>query len=172
MGRGERVWWDEEAKEWDDFVSNPQYSNYYTYKTIDFHVLENIKGRQEVLELSCGTGGLLQAIHNRIKPKEYVGVDISEEMIRICKKKFGEERFFVADTCSLPFEDSSFDAVVSRGGALSHVENIKAALNEVYRVAKENARVYIDLFNKHKKFYVLLPERNFRLVETITKEEI
>src|SRR5512134_962870 len=63
-----------------------------------------------LLDVATGTGQ--QAFAFAEKAREVVGIDLSEEMLRIARRKnrFSSVSFQQADAAELPFEDDSFDA--------------------------------------------------------------
>jgi SAM-dependent methyltransferase len=69
-----------------------------------------------ILDLGTGTGAAATWLAERFPEAEVVGVDVSEEMIRIARGEIpaalsGRLRFDVADASALPFEDAAFDLV-------------------------------------------------------------
>lgn len=62
-----------------------------------------------ILDVGTGTGE--QAFAFARRGYEVVGVDLSEDMLRVAKRKnrFGNAKFELADATSLPFEDGSFE---------------------------------------------------------------
>lgn len=73
---------------------------------------------QRVLDLGCGTGELTRMIADNLdvaRGGQAVGVDAAAKMIQVARKKRGNDtcRFDVVAAESLPYEDASFDAVVS-----------------------------------------------------------
>lgn len=76
-----------------------------------------------VLELGCGLGTILIASQRRVQSREiYVGIDLSNEMIRHarvnrCRSVFpGQIEFVLSSAIALPFCNGSFDVVL-----LSHL---------------------------------------------------
>ncbi len=64
-----------------------------------------------VLDLGCGTGGLLRALRPRIGPS--VGADVSMEMLAHARRREPECAWQSLDGPALPFDDGAFDVVVS-----------------------------------------------------------
>lgn len=101
-----------------------------------------------VLDLGSGNGR--HAIYFAEQGFEVSGVDISEQAIAWAKDwssgKGLQIDFRVADIVALPFEDSTFDVVVSHG-VLDHVssEVSQKAIHEVRRVLKTGGLFYCDL---------------------------
>lgn len=94
------------------------------------------------LDLGCGTGALSQAILEQCAPRRVVGIDASEAFATYARAHCTDPRvrFTVADARALPFDASSFDAVVS-GLMLNFVAEPRQALNEMIRVARPQAVV-------------------------------
>ncbi len=61
-----------------------------------------------VLDVGCGNGRLSQLFDERV---DYVGVDQSESLIALARKKFSHRQFVVEDMEHLSFPKSSFDFI-------------------------------------------------------------
>jgi ubiquinone/menaquinone biosynthesis C-methylase UbiE len=108
------------------------------------------KGR--VLDMGCGPALVGNTFRGR--PIEYHGVDISEEMIRECVNRFGDDtqfRFSVASMEELPFPDSHFDVVLCLG-ALEYVLDARAAIAEISRVARPGAIIIVTMLNARSPY--------------------
>mgnify|MGYP000138419078 CR=1 FL=1 len=70
----------------------------------------DLKGKR-VLEFGCGVGRWVPFILSL--GALYIGVDISENMIKIAKSRFSFVRFYKLNSCILPFPDNYFDFVFS-----------------------------------------------------------
>lgn len=82
-----------------------------------------------LLDVGCGTGVSSDF------DCYVVGVDPSEELLKIAKETHPETTFMKADAESLPFEDKSFDVVVSLT-AIQNFNDIEEGLKEIERVGK------------------------------------
>jgi len=109
---------------------------------------ENIR----ILDIATGTGDLaLEAA--KLKSGEIVGVDISERMLDIARKKVLERNttcqiiFKIASAENLPFDAESFDYVMVAFG-VRNFENLDKGLLEILRVLKPNGKVVILEFSK------------------------
>ena len=58
-----------------------------------------VQDKDSILDFGCGDGRLLRAVS--VKPFQYLGVDISDEMINLARKQFPERTFAVLDESSL-----------------------------------------------------------------------
>src|SRR5438270_6942490 len=100
--------------------------------------------------LDLGVGGGRTTSYLSSIASCYVGIDYSEEMIRICRSKFPQLQFTVADASDLSqFADGSFDAVVFSFNGPDHLapdEKRERHLRECHRVLKSGG-VYI--FSSH-----------------------
>ena len=67
----------------------------------------------EVIEISCGRGGGASFVMRQYRPKRYVGIDLSEENIRLARERDAVPEFFVGDAHSIDFPDASFDVAIS-----------------------------------------------------------
>ncbi|MDP1883885.1 MAG: class I SAM-dependent methyltransferase [Candidatus Moranbacteria bacterium] len=72
-------------------------------------LLACLNGNSRILDLGCGTGRL--AGYMQAKGFEVVGVDLSEKMLEIAKRKHPEMGFILVDMRELELEEKSFDAV-------------------------------------------------------------
>lgn len=94
---------------------------------------EGITDAASILDLGCGTG----ALAGFFRPKSYVGVDINPRYISRASAKKSDYSFKVADGRSLPFPDSSFEAVLI-GGVIHHLDDDSAQ-----KVLEESRRVLV-----------------------------
>ncbi|WP_461829166.1 class I SAM-dependent methyltransferase [Aquifex sp.] len=97
--------------------------------------LVNPHGR--VLDLGCGTGFVSEFLQDC----EVVGLDLSEDMVREYKKRFGKG--VVGNAEELPFKEESFDFVLSNFSL--HWTDWKKSIKEALRVAKLGVGVSIPV---------------------------
>ena len=101
-----------------------------------------IRDGHKVLDLGCGTGyPAILAAQTVGNNGSVIGLDLSEEMLKVAKRKAGELdianiQFQSRDITTLPFEPASFDAVISRF-CIMFLPDIQGAVNEIARVLKQ-----------------------------------
>lgn len=109
-----------------------------------------------LLDVATGTGDFaLQALE--LNPDKIIGVDISEGMLSMGRKKMIAKKVAdkielkAGDSENLPFSDNSFDAVTVAFG-VRNFENLEKGLVEIKRVLKPNGRLVILEFSKPSSF--------------------
>ena len=109
-----------------------------------------------ILDIATGTGDF--AIESsRLKPDKIYGVDISEGMLEVGRKKIISKKLNdviemqLGDSEKLLFDDNFFDAVTVAFGVRNY-ENLKLGLSEMFRVMKPGGHVVIIEFSKPNKF--------------------
>lgn len=139
------------AKQYDtDYWDGPRQYGYggYRYdgrwlsvaKTMVEHY--NIRPDDRILDVCCGKGFLLYEFTRAMPGVEVVGLDISEYAIENAKDEV-KPFLQVGDAVSLPFEDDSFDFVVSLGGLHNlPIMHLFDGVREIERVGK-GTRKYI-----------------------------
>ena len=101
-----------------------------------------------VLDVATGTADFAIKLHSRLKPKHITGVDISEGMLAIGRKKIEKKGLCrqislkYGDSTALPFDDQSFDAVTVAFG-VRNFEDLEKGLCEMYRVLKIGGKLII-----------------------------
>jgi SAM-dependent methyltransferase len=100
-----------------------------------------------VLDVACGTGVLTREVAGRVGPRgAVVGLDLNEGMLAVATRKAPEIEWRRGRAEALPFDDATFDAVVSQFG-LMFFEDRKAALHEMMRVLKEGGRLAVAVWD-------------------------
>jgi SAM-dependent methyltransferase len=98
-----------------------------------------------VLDLGCGSGVFLRAASDR--GADVFGLDASEALIRIARRRVPEAQLCVGDLQFLPFDAGSFD-VVSGFNSFQFAADIDAAMGEAARVARAGAHVVIQVWGR------------------------
>ncbi len=108
-----------------------------------------LKNDSCLLDIGTGTGDLAREALAQYPQLKVIAADFTLEMMRVGQKN-GALDFSSADTLSLPFEDETFDALVS-GFLMRNVVDLPQALQEQYRVLKKGGRVVILDTTRPKK---------------------
>ena len=110
------------------------------------NVLEllDVKKRERILDLGCGTGHLTQRIHER--GGVVTGIDSSPDMIWQAKETYHDVDFQVADGTDFHFE-KPFDAVFSNA-TLHWITDADAAIKCVYGSLKPRGRFVAEMGGK------------------------
>jgi ubiquinone/menaquinone biosynthesis C-methylase UbiE len=113
---------------------------------------------KKLLDLGCGPG--IHAKEYVKRGAEVIGVDLSEEMIRLAREYCPDGKFRKSDAYQLPFQNSSFDIVTS-SLLLDHVDDLSKVVDEVGRVLKDNGlfvfsvpNPIINLFEENERLKV------------------
>ncbi len=118
-----------------------------------------VKGFQPdtILDIATGTGDFAILMGKQICPDQITGIDISEGMMQIARKKVEKEgltsmiRFAKEDCTALSFSDDSFDAATVAFG-VRNFEELDKALREIHRILKENGHLIILELSTPKSF--------------------
>lgn len=103
---------------------------------------------QNILDIATGTGDFAILSAKMLKPKHLIGVDISEGMMEIGKKKIVNEhleniiQFKKEDCLNLSFEDNTFDAVTAAFG-IRNFQDLEKGLSEMCRVLRKGGHLSI-----------------------------
>jgi demethylmenaquinone methyltransferase / 2-methoxy-6-polyprenyl-1,4-benzoquinol methylase len=101
-----------------------------------------------VLDVCTGTGRLAALLHRRVGPSgEVIGVDLTEAMLEVARKRYPDVGFLVGDACQLPFPDRSFTAVTMAFG-LRNIQDRQLAVRELARILRPGGRAVILEFSQ------------------------
>lgn len=135
-----------------------------------------LKPDSQVLDLSCGTGTLVQLMAGCLGPEGgAVGVDLSEHMLEVARGKAvaGNVQFIQANAEDLPFPDSSFDRVtISLGIHEMNRQGRENALAEMRRVLKRGGLLVVADMRRPDKWFNKLGMKFVGLVETDTLSDM
>ena len=120
----------------------------------------------KVIDLATGTGDLLVSVLRR-NPNitEAIGLDISENMMAICRKKLAKQNLtdrttlINSDAAGTGLPDDSFD-VATMGFGIRNTPDVPKTLREIHRLLKQDGTVLILEFAPPsnriiRKFYLL-----------------
>ncbi len=106
------------------------------------YIPENFKPKR-IIDLGCGTGNLTREILDHFPDAEIHALDLSEEILDECKKRFPNAHnitYIKADFKHMKLEPNTYDLVMS-SIAIHHIEDaFKIQLyNDVFRALKDNS---------------------------------
>jgi len=107
-----------------------------------------VRPGHHVLDCCCGTGALTCMLVPLVGGEgRVVGIDFTEEMLELARKKCPKAEFVQGNALDLPFEDCSFDAA-TMAFALRNLADQNKAIEEMVRVVKPGGRVVILELNR------------------------
>ena len=101
-----------------------------------------------ILDIATGTGDLALLFAKNITAEKIVGLDLSEGMLSVARKKIintalaNKVTFVKGDSEALPFEDNSFDVITVSFG-IRNFETLEKGLGEIKRVLVPGGRFVI-----------------------------
>ncbi len=134
---------DQRATEHDHYVHTdnddyPGYDEVLTHTAMSVRTAPGEKG----LDLGTGTGNLAGKL--LAQGAHMAGIDQSREMLKQCRSKFPAMDVRMGNLLSIPYDDRSFDFVVS-SFAFRHLSEseLPLALEELHRVLNKHGRICI-----------------------------
>lgn len=144
-------------KEWNENYAekyNPE--SYYLQSSFIVRFIENRRikyiidllrpaAKDRVLEVGCGGGHILE----KVKQGELYGLDISDFMLKIAKRRLSgtEAKLASGDAGSLPFKDVSYDRIICTE-VLEHVLDPEKVIGEIARIARQNCEIILTVPNE------------------------
>jgi demethylmenaquinone methyltransferase/2-methoxy-6-polyprenyl-1,4-benzoquinol methylase len=108
---------------------------------------------QYLLDVATGTADMAIMAAKMLRPQTIIGIDISEKMLEIGRKKIDKEQLskrihlHAGDSETINFTDNTFDAVMVAFG-VRNFENLERGLSEMWRVLKPGGRLMVLEFSK------------------------
>lgn len=122
-------------------------------KAILNYISKFLKKSDKILDLACGYGRITIPLAKRGYKIE--GIDISPDLIKKARKEAKGLRFKIGDMRDLPYKNESFDKILCLWSSFNHLLTKKdqlKAINEIYRILKENGICLIELPNGESKW--------------------
>jgi ubiquinone/menaquinone biosynthesis C-methylase UbiE len=126
------------------FSSDPENSviaadepEFYCLRLYEHTLRDTAVAGRDVLEVSCGRGGGASFVSRTFKPQRYLGVDLSQENIRLARERAARQglTFAIGNAEQLELADGTFDIVINIEA--SHLYNDRERFfAEVLRVLK------------------------------------
>jgi SAM-dependent methyltransferase len=111
----------------------------------------NLTSKSSVLDIGCGKGFMLYDLQRLIPGITVAGIDISSYAIENSKEEV-KNFLKIGNAKKLPYEDKSFDIVIS----INTIHNLEKndcaqSLKEISRVAKKGSFVTVDAYRNEKE---------------------
>ena len=110
-----------------------------------------LQSGQKVLDVGCGMAHLLYEFTQVVPGIEVRGIDVSEYALAHAKEEI-RDRIIHGKAQELPFEDDSFDLVISLA-AFHNLEifDLKKAIQEINRVSKKNSYIMVESYRNERE---------------------
>ena len=130
------------AYERERWIARNRYYYAEDYRYMRFLVPEGLR----VIDLGCGTGGLLAAL----RPARGVGVDFSAKMIEIARRSHPELEFVVGDVedaATIATLDGSFDVIVV-SDTIGAVDDCQEMLANLHALCHAGTRLIVAYYSR------------------------
>jgi ubiquinone/menaquinone biosynthesis C-methylase UbiE len=169
--------YDKTAEEYDRLLTPCRMCQFLTL----IHEL-NLKGNEKVLEVGCGPGALSIEIGKLLQNGEVIGVDLSENMVKLASAKARKLElknvdFAMGNALNLQFPNESFDVVVT-SQLLHWIPDVPRFLSEIWRVMHIGGKLGLisptpELYAEMRRAYQNIMKKYYAYYEgTETKEMI
>lgn len=115
--------------------------NKYYYRQQETYLRFLVPEGSSVIEIGCGTGELLAAL----SPSRGVGIDFSDEMIKIAKNSFPRLDFRIGDAQDLKI-DEKFDYIVL-SDLIGSLLDVQEAFGQLKKISTPQSRIIITYYN-------------------------
>jgi ubiquinone/menaquinone biosynthesis C-methylase UbiE len=118
-----------------------------------------------VLDLACGSG--------RFMNYATIGVDASEEMLKISSVKYPEKTFHLSDAEHIPMSDNSIDTIITFHFFMHlNSDKVKSILKECHRVLKPKGRIIFDIPSAKRRSFIRYKKSGWHGNFALTNREI
>ncbi|QQG43523.1 MAG: class I SAM-dependent methyltransferase [Candidatus Daviesbacteria bacterium] len=142
------------ADHYDQGIKKNLFQKYWHFRRFVevLKVIKEVEG--PILDVGCHSGTFTQQILKKIGGQDIYGIDVSRSAIALAKKRLPFGHFEVADAVKLPFKNSFFSGIFCLE-MMEHVDDPRAVLKEIKRVAKAGSRIYILVPSENKLFQII-----------------
>ncbi len=138
------------SKYYDEYIRGYDYEKWFLYLK-EISALDTLKNK-DILDLGCGTG--LLSILFALEKSKVVGVDLSEDMLRIADQNAFNNRcriiFMLKDMKNF-YIDKKFDFIYSSCDSINYLQSLddfETLMKNVYKMLKDGAIFTFDIINK------------------------
>jgi len=136
--------------------------SYSSSEKIFKKILPFLDSNKRLLEIGCGSGGLLFWIKPHVK--ETIGVELNKEFVHYINNELGILAFS-QDINSIDFLNGSFDIIICIM-TLDHLPNPTQTLATMKRLLKSDGIIYIEVPNLNEALNQYLPEPSLSKYKT------
>lgn len=135
----------EDVKRYVEICQKRFWQNIFQFETT--YLVERLQGCRDILSVGCGPA----IIEGRLSEHEFnvTGLDISAEALKCAPDSI---RKFAGSAESMPFAESSFDAVIYVA-SLQFIGDYRKALQQTFKVLRPNGRIILMLLNPDSDFF-------------------
>jgi ubiquinone/menaquinone biosynthesis C-methylase UbiE len=159
---------DDIASKYDDWYRSPLGALVDRVEKEPINAYLEPRAGEHILDVGCGTGNF--SLELARLGVAVTGIDISEAMLAIARRKAEDAglnmELLKADARHLPFSANSFDKIVSVS-ALEFAPDLKAVLEECYRILKPGGRLVIALIGGNSLWSGFYEAKAARKTESI-----
>jgi ubiquinone/menaquinone biosynthesis C-methylase UbiE len=156
-------WNGEHAQKFARSVENMKKSRYIPFAKEIYNFVNSLVKKKNpiIVDVGCGPGFLLLEIAKLIPDSKLIGVDFSEDMLRIARQKALEKKvdsisFKLGPAEKIPLPDNYIDIVVCLS-SFHDFSNPEDTLSEIYRITKKNGIFILkDKNGAYPKWRVIL----------------
>ncbi len=115
----------------------------------EYNFLKKYNNFNKVLDFGCGNGRFSKFFNKN----NYIGIDISKNLIQIAKEKFPDKKFYLFDGLNIPFEKQTFDFIFSIS-VFHHIPSKQIrrdVLLEIRRVLKPGGLILLSVWKLNFK---------------------
>jgi ubiquinone/menaquinone biosynthesis C-methylase UbiE len=170
-------WWDQLAQKLDGYQGN--YKVEFEGENGENQFVEMVKQKLErfsnAIDVGCADGKFTHELSNF--GNRIIGVDLSSKMIEKAKSISAKNNleFIVADGRSIPYEDNTFDLVISRRGPVSQPDFLEEAIRITrpggqiveITIGEKDAIEFKEIFNRGQGYTSSNQSRYLEIKERI-----
>ena len=109
------------------------------------YIIKQIKEipKPKILDLGCGTGTLLKMFEDNNSNADLIGVDFSEELLKIAKQKLKRTKLICEDFSKFQ-SNEQFDVIIATFSFIHSSDNeLKEMMKKVYSMLKADGYLYV-----------------------------
>ena len=118
------------------------------YRGLRAHVVNSIPPVQagfKLLDAGCGSGGMLARLRKHFPAASLTGMDFVPRALELTRERNIGAELVQGRADDLPFEDSSFDVVLSLDVIVLHGIDDRAAISEMHRVLRPGGNLIVNV---------------------------